>query len=65
MIWAARARGYKFIDSYAKVKGFAQQQFGASICAVIDPRDPGPGGVTCYPELEQARDWLTFLRRRG
>jgi len=59
-----RARGYKFIDSYADQLGYASQKFGASITAVIDPISDGPKRIRCFPDLEEAAEFLTWKRSR-
>jgi len=64
--WAGKARGYKFIDDYADKLQFGQNSHGATVVAIIDPEaDPqSPGFVRCYPDLEEACDYLTFKRSR-
>jgi hypothetical protein len=59
-----RARGYKFIDSYANNLGHASQKYGASITAIIDPKAEGPNTVTCFPDLEEAAEFLTWKRSK-
>jgi hypothetical protein len=60
-----RARGYKAIDSYADVLGHAGQSFGASIAYVIDPRADGVKRIRPFPCVQQAADFVTFLRDRA
>lgn len=62
--WLIRARGYKFIDSYADQLGYPSQKFGASITAVIDPTVDGPRRIRCFPDLEEAAEFLTYKRAR-
>lgn len=63
-----RSRGYKFIDQYADNRGYGSQRWGASVTAIIDPsvslNTPGPSAITCFPELEEAADYLTWKRSR-
>lgn len=59
-----RARGYKAIDQFADVHGFASQKYGSSIVAIVDPKIEGPGRVTCLPDLEEAADFLTWKRSK-
>ena len=59
-----RSRGYKFIDSYADQLGYPSQQFGATITAVIDPSDMGVTRIRCFPDLEEAAEFLSFKRSR-
>lgn len=59
-----RARGYKFCDSYADDLQFAQQQYGATLTAVIDPTDPGPRRVVFLPSVEEAAEYLIFKQQK-
>lgn len=59
-----RARGYKFIDSYADQLGYGSQRFGASITAIIDPTVDGPKRIRCFADLEEASEFLTWKRAR-
>lgn len=61
--WAARARGYKFIDEYADRLGYAEQQHGATITAIIDPDLEGPAAIQCFADLEEAARYLTWRRQ--
>ena len=36
--WLARARGYKVMDEYAKVRGYEEQNYGHAILQVINPK---------------------------
>jgi len=59
--WLARARGYKFHDTYAFVKGFEQQNFGQAILQVIDPHNPSPvSWVQCFADPQEGADYLKF-----
>lgn len=60
-----RARGYKFIDSYSDQLGYGSQKFGASITAIIDPMAAGTKRVRCFPDLEEAAEFLTWKRARA
>lgn len=62
--WACRARGYKRFDSHAEVGGFGDQEYGASIVAIVDPARTGPQMVRCFPDIEEAVDFLKFKRRK-
>jgi hypothetical protein len=59
-----RARGYKYIDSYADQLGYASQKYGASITAIIDPRDSDVKRIRCFPDLDEAAEYLTWKRSR-
>lgn len=62
--WLARARGYKFIDSYAEKLNHQSQQYGATILAVINPEAKNPAAaVQCFADLEHGADYLKFLRK--
>jgi len=56
--WAARARGYKWFDDYAVVHDFGKQIWGATVSAVINPKQEGPGKVVMYPDLRLAMENL-------
>ena len=61
--WLVRARGYKYIDDYADKLGYAAQQHGATVCAVIDPKaDSEARFVTCFVDLAEASDYLAWKR---
>jgi len=62
--WLARARGYKFIDSYADQHQFGSQKHGATIGIVVDPTREGPAGLHCYADLAEAVEILEFKRAR-
>lgn len=59
-----RARGYKALDSYADVLGHAGQEYGASIAYVIDPTADGVTRIRPFPCVQQAAEFLTYLRSR-
>lgn len=59
-----RAKGYKAIDSYADQLGYANQRFGATITAVIDPVAEGVNRIRCFADLEEAAEFLTWKRAR-
>ena len=62
--WLARARGYKFHDSYAFVKGFEQQRFGQAILQVIDPHNTNPvSWVQCFADPEEGANYLEYRRQ--
>lgn len=63
--WLARARGYKHLDDFADRLGFGSQRHGATITAVIDPGADGPKRVTCFADLNDAADYLTWKRSRA
>jgi hypothetical protein len=63
--WLVRTRGYKFIDSYSDQLGYGSQRYGASVTAIIDPPSDGPRKIRCFPELEEAAEFLTWKRARA
>ena len=63
--WAAKARGYKFIDTYASNLGYGAQQHGASITSIFDPEGNGPAFLRCFSDCEEAAEYLTWKRRKG
>ena len=60
-----RARGYKFIDSYADQLGYSSQKYGASITAIIDPSAGDTKRIRCFPDLPEAKEFLTWKRSRA
>ena len=62
--WFARARGYKFIDSYGEQLGYDSQQYGAAIMSVYDPDKDGPGFLQCFADAEEGADFLKWKRSR-
>jgi hypothetical protein len=62
--WLARARGYKFIDHYALVNGFPEQQHGSSIVTVIDPTASELNMIKCFSDVKEGCDYLNYLRNR-
>jgi hypothetical protein len=64
LYWLIRSRGYKFIDSYGELLGYQPQDYGASITAIINPNATGPQRIRCFPDLEEAAAYLTFLRSK-
>jgi hypothetical protein len=62
--WLARARGYKYIDSYAENLGFGSQKFGASITVIIDPKANDVNRVRCFADPKEGAEYLNFLRSR-
>lgn len=63
--WLIRVRGYKFIDSYSDQLGHGSQKFGATVTAVIDPTSAGTKRIRCFPDLEEAAEFLTWKRIRA
>lgn len=64
LYWLIRCRGYKAIDSHAENLGYGSQQYGASITAIIDPSMDGPRRIRCFPDLEEAADFLKYKRAK-
>lgn len=60
--WAVKARGYKYIDSYADLHGFGSQKDGATVLSIIDPSREGAAAIQCYPDLEHGAHVLTLMR---
>lgn len=61
--WLARARGYKYHDTYAFVKGFEQQKFGQAIMQVIDPTNPSEvSWVQCFADPQEGAEYLQYRR---
>lgn len=62
--WLARVRGYKYIDSYARHRGYEQQKHGAAVTAVIDPEADEMGLIHCFADMEEGVDFLHTKRRK-
>jgi len=63
--WAVRARGFKRFDSYARSKGFHEQQHGDTVTTVHDPTHRHPAErVQVYLDVEEAAEVLTWKRNR-
>jgi hypothetical protein len=62
--WACRARGYKFLDDYAEKLGYSGQMYGASVTLIVDPDKEGPAAYRCFPDLEEAVEFLNWKRRK-
>ena len=60
IITLGRARGYKFIDSFAKVHGYADKQYGSTILFVIDPS--AEILVQPFMDLAEGCRYLSYLR---
>ena len=61
--WLARARGFKYHDNFAMVKGFDQQKFGQSIAQVIDPNNSSSlSWNQCFVDPQEAVDYLNFRK---
>lgn len=62
VFWTMRARGYKMLDSHAVRWGFDSKRYGATVAAVIDPRNPDPHtAVHCFADLETAINFRDSL----
>jgi hypothetical protein len=57
-----RARGYKFLDDYARRLGIIEQQDGCSILTVLDP---ATGSLLAFEDAATGADYLTWLRKRA
>ena len=62
--WLARARGYKFFDTFARDRGMEEQAYGQSIMQVIDPYADPHNMVQCFKDIEVGKDFLLFLLDR-
>ncbi len=66
VVWLSRARGYKFLDSYALTRGFYENQYGATVTLIVDPSEESPmKRLRVIPDLEEACDYLAFRRRKA
>ena len=63
---AVRVRGYKRADSFAKSKGYYEQQYGAACFVVIDPESSPPSRIRIFWDIEDGCRYLEYLRsQRG
>lgn len=61
--WLIQLRGYKFLDHYALTGNFAEYQRGASVLAVVDPREDARRKIMCFEDVLEGYDYLEFKRR--
>ncbi len=57
-----RVRGYKFMDDYARQRGYPEQETGCAVITIFDPSKP-ESGVLVFDDVEAGADYLTWLRR--
>jgi len=61
--WLCQLRGYKWYDTWAWQNGFYSGRQGASVLAIIDPREEDQSRrVCCFADLDRGMDYLGFLR---
>lgn len=60
--WAVKARGYKFIDSYADLHQFGSNSYGATVLAIVEPKT---GKVRVYDDLADGIAALRLARAAG
>ena len=66
VIHMARARGYKWLDTFAVTHGFNSKQYGASIMFVIDPQEEAPTRrIKSFADLSEGAKYLTWKRNQG
>ena len=66
VVWMGRARGYKYIDDYAKIHGFRNHEYGATILFVIDPKADKPTTrIQAFADLEEGAEYLKWKRSRS
>ena len=60
----ARARGYKFRDSYARENGFGEQNHGSTVVAIINPQAKSDACfIKCFADLQDGAEYLKYLRK--
>ena len=63
VVTLARVRGYKFLDYYAHIHQFAEQQQGCSGVTIFDPLTDSPTErVRFFADTRAGADYLTYLR---
>ena len=61
----ARARGYKYLDEFARRRNYVIQQCGASIVTIFNPTTESPvRRVQVFADVEAGADYLTWLRSK-
>jgi hypothetical protein len=65
VVTLARARGYKFIDSYAHRGNFVTMKRGSSIVTIIDPMADQAGRVHAFDDAAEASEFLKWKRKRA
>lgn len=60
-----RARGFKYIDSYAEQHGFGCHRYGAAPMVVVDPSADKPNMVTPFNDPFEGAEFLTWKRQRA
>lgn len=61
-----RARGYKFLDTFAHRHGFHEHQSGATVVTIFNPDAKNPASlIRPIPDIEEAADYLTWLRKKS
>ena len=45
--------------------GIAEQEHGASVCAIFDPNTTGPGSIQMFADIEVASDYLNWKRKKA
>lgn len=60
--WLVQLRGYKFMDHFAMVNGFAEHQLGSAVLAIIDPSKDARTRVQCFEDVERGYRVLELLR---
>ena len=64
-VWFARARGYKFFDSYAQRLGHPDQEHGHSIFHIMNPEASSDAGLNMlFSDPEAGADYFFWLRQR-
>lgn len=60
-----RARGFKYMDDYARRLGITEQEEGCAILTVFNPDARTESGrITAFADVDAGADFLTFLRRK-
>lgn len=65
IVTLARARGYKWVDDHATHHGFPNNNYGASLLYVTDPRQDNPlRRHKLFADLGEGCEYLNYLRGR-
>jgi len=60
----ARARGYKWADSFALEKGFTGTEHGAGVVAIFDPSATDPASrIILIPNVQKGCEMLAAMRK--
>lgn len=60
-----RVGPFKVEDEYADANGFAHEMISPAVTWVVNPKAGEPHDVSVWHDIDQAIDWLTYLKREA